>query len=151
MKCPCCTADVRIYDQTIELSCRDCGADIAVERKDCTIALRLIEASSLQTDPVPLMDAKRDELKTLQSEAAMVITVKRVAGVLGLLLGSTFAYTGFADASRDAAMGTSILVCAGALLGTVFCITRHTHKVSAQLAARIRTMSEPEEGVRDIV
>jgi hypothetical protein len=151
MKCPLCSASVRIFDQTRELSCSDCGVDISVERKDCTIALRLIDLSS-PTDPASLKAAKKDDLKTLQAEAAMITTVKRIAGIFGLLLGGTFGYIGFLDMkAQDAVMGVSILVCAAALLGTVFFITRHTNRVRAQLAERIRAMRDTDEGVQDIV
>ena len=124
MKCPRCTASLRVYEQTTELSCYACGADLEVKREHCTIALRIIEEFSPPTDPVPLACTKREDLKTLQAEAEMLMTVKHVAGIMGLLCGGTFAYTGFEYmSSKDAAMGTCILVCAGAVLGTVLCIS----------------------------
>ena len=41
MNCPRCAANLGISDETTNLQCGDCGADVVVERKDCTIALRI--------------------------------------------------------------------------------------------------------------
>jgi ribosomal protein S27E len=144
MKCPGCAANLGIYDQTMELQCSDCGADIVIERKHCTIVLRLADEVSEDTDAIVALAASTDEeLKKLRAEEAMVTIVKHATGILGGLCGVVFAYTGIVDmAARHIAVGTSILVCGSALLGIVICITQHTNKVRANLTAQIRAITD---------
>jgi ribosomal protein S27E len=153
MKCPRCAANLSIYDQTTELRCSDCGAEIVVQRKDCTIALRLADELVEKTDAIaaPAASARtEEELKELRAEAAMVTNVKRATGILGGLCGVVFTYMGIGDmAARHIAMGTSTLVCGSALLGVVICITRHTNKVRADLTLQIRAIAANEECAAD--
>ena len=60
--------------------------------------------------------------------------------------GVLFFYPGIIDlAEQQIAMGTSVLVCASALVGIVICITQHTNKMRANLAAQIRAIAATEE------
>jgi hypothetical protein len=151
MKCLRCGAGLRIYDRTTELECSDCRTEMVVERKDCTIALRL--AAELPGGPnagtAAAASARTDEaLKKLRTEEAMVTNVKRSAGILGGICGVVFAYLGIADmAARNIAMGATIFVFGSALLCTVVCITRKTSRVRAELNARILAMNAGEESV----
>jgi DNA-directed RNA polymerase subunit RPC12/RpoP len=141
MKCPSCAAELRIYDQTLELQCGYCGVEVLVERKNCTISLRLVKQDKVapETDP---RAAKADELAKLQAEVAMLITVKRVAGLLGVVSTALFTYTGIADLkAQHTVMATGVLFCGCALLGMVVFITRHTSNARAQLAMRIRALT----------
>jgi predicted RNA-binding Zn-ribbon protein involved in translation (DUF1610 family) len=149
MKCLRCAADLRIYDRMTEFECVDCGAEMFVERKDCTITLRLAEELPVETDAIAVAAASGtagEALRKLRAEAAMVTNINRSAGILGGLCGVLFAYLGFAGmAARNIAMGASVLCCGSALLGTVVCITRHTTKVRAELTARIHAINAGED------
>jgi len=88
-------------------------------------------------------------LKSLMAEESMLINIKRIAGILGVLCFVVFAYTGIAELpERDPALGTAVLVCASALVGMVFCVTRHTNKLRADLGARIRALNQAAGEVR---
>jgi ribosomal protein S27E len=148
MNCPRCTAILSVYDRSTELRCRDCGAEVIVERKECTVALRLQELVE-EPDPIAVSaaSAKRDEeLQKLRAEAATAINVKRSAGILGGLVAVGFAYLGFTEmAARNIAMSAGILICGSALLISVVCITRHTTKIRADLTMRIRAITASKE------
>jgi predicted RNA-binding Zn-ribbon protein involved in translation (DUF1610 family) len=150
MNCPRCTASLSIYDRSTELQCGDCGAEVIVERKDCTVALRL-RAEELVEEPDPIAvsaaSAKRDEeLQKLRAEAAVAMNVKRGVGILGGLCGVGFGYMGTTEmAAQHIGTGAGILICGGALLVSVVCITRHTTKVRADLTVRIRAITTSEE------
>jgi hypothetical protein len=145
LKCPSCEADLKIYDQMSEPQCRDCGVDILVERKNGTVSLRLLEEEAV----APETDAPSNntgELAKLQAEAAMLTTVKRVAGIVGFVSTVLFMDAGIAVmAAQRTEMATSVLFCGCALLGMVLCITRHTSNVRAQLTIRIRALSPAAE------
>jgi hypothetical protein len=86
-----------------------------------------------------------DELQKLQTEAALLMRVKRAAGLLGILGTVTFAYIGLSDiTAHRTVMGTSMLACGAALLAVVVLITRHTTKVRAQLTMRMRALTREE-------
>lgn len=149
MKCPGCAGDVQVGERSRELHCGGCGANLVVERKDCTIALRLaaslLNGTAATVAAVPPGDTE-EELRKLKAEAAMVANVKRSAGILGWLCGLAFAYMGITDMrAQHLAMGGAILICGSALLGTVVCITRHTIKAHAELTARIRAIAASQE------
>jgi hypothetical protein len=120
-----------------------------VERKDCTISLRLATESAPETStigPPPESARAHEAIEELRAAAAKITNVKRAAGILGGISGMVFFYTGMIDiAEHQIAMGASILVCASALLGIVICITRHTNKVRAHLVLQIRAMAASEE------
>ena len=147
MNCPHCTANLKIYDRMVELECGDCGAQLIVERVDCTIALRQVKESIAEAAAVPVLSATRDEeLQKLRAEAVMVSNVKRSAGILGGICAVGFVYTGISDlAARNTVSGVVILVGGGALVISVICITRHTSRVGANLAARMRAITASEE------
>jgi hypothetical protein len=147
MNCPQCTANLRIYDRITEVECGECGAQLVVERIDCTIALRQIKESIEVPAAAAVPAAKRDEeLQKLRAEAAMVSNVKRSAGILGGICAVGFVYEGIADlAARNIVSGAGILIGGGALLAAVICITRHTSRAGADLAARMRAITATEE------
>lgn len=144
MKCPRCIVDVRVYENVTGLRCADCQAAIRVERKDGTIALTLLETRHpLKNVDIPLpRTAKDDEIKKLQTEEAAALTVKRVVGFLGALCCCAFVYAGMVEiTSSNALMGTTFLLCATALLLTVFYVTRHTNRIRAALGTQIRSLT----------
>jgi hypothetical protein len=153
MKCPGCAVNLKIYDHLTELNCSDCEALIQVERKDCTIALRLVENVSPEPSPdaISAQTARSEEIRKLQAEEAMMMMVKRIAGIVGVPSCGAIGYVAIAEmTTRDGAMGVSILLLASALFATVYCITRHTNKVRAELSARIRAMSASAEGLKGL-
>jgi ribosomal protein S27E len=145
MKCPGCTADLRIYDRTLDIRCSECGADVLVERDNCTISLRLLEPDEMDLE-AGAGSSCAGELAKLQTEVARLITVKRAAGMVGLLSSVLSACAGIADmAAQRTDTATCALISGCALLGTIVCITRHTSKVRAQLTSRIHALTLTEE------
>jgi ribosomal protein S27E len=142
MKCPCCTANLNIYDRTMDLECSECGTDIQVERKDCTISVRL--ASTASSKPEALADtvATGDLLQMLKAEESTLSNIRRAAGFLGVICCLMFAHTGIGEiAHRDRVIGAGVLIGASALVAITFCISRHTNKQRAELGARIRALT----------
>lgn len=150
MNCPRCAASLSIYDRSTELHCSGCGAEVIVERRDCTVALRLppeVLIEELDAIAVSAASAKRDEeLQKLRAEAAAAMSVKRSVGILGGLCGVGLGYMGITEmTAQHIGMGSGILICGSALLVSVVCITRHTTKVRADLTLRIRAITTSEE------
>jgi hypothetical protein len=131
MKCPGCTAHLRIYDRTKELQCPDCQQRVEVERIDCTIALVLVKAVSEQIQIAPEIVISE---KKLFAEMAQLNAVRFVARTIGALCGGFFASAGIAEIlTRNSAMGIEFLVCASTLVVTSVCIVRHTRKATEPL------------------
>lgn len=78
MKCPRCEGSLSIYDRMMELQCNDCGSDIVVERKNCTIELRLDEDLLEEQSAIAALAAsskRNEELKKLRARIAWIPSV----------------------------------------------------------------------------
>jgi hypothetical protein len=133
------------------LECAECAAQIVVEREHYTISLR---REPEETAPIDGAPETADELAKLQSETAMLMNVKRAAGVLGLACTAVFVYVGMSETSAHPTLfGTSVLACGTALLLMVIVITRHTTKVRAQFYgthSRFNTRRLSKAGTRAV-